>query len=378
MRKECLLMLVLIPFLFTGCSDGNPVAPPDNQAHPAGWIALHSQDLLTVADYDDCRGCHAADLVGSGEAVSCYSCHSFDNAPPFNIHPIAWTDAFIDHREYSRANTASSCSACHGADLLGSSAAPSCFTASVDGIACHPEGPGVAPHLLDEEGSYLAPVEHGLEAKADLIVCQTCHGEIVTMASSPRFNLGIYRTSGKGCEGCHNDYTAHPSVGTRENVNWYGAPYSHAGSGNLAACALCHGSDYEGNVDINAPACIGCHIVDPVANSEGCVSCHSLPPDGSGPVGSQSPNRMGQHNRVGHTTSIAASPGETCVRCHNGAGLGTVNHFDATNPAEVNFQRPDASEDIVAVSDGTNTTCNGSCHIGPNNFPVPHNDATWY
>jgi hypothetical protein len=34
---------------------------------------------------------------------------------------------------------------------------------------------------------------------------------------------------------------------------------------------------------------------------------------------------------------------------------------------------------MSAVSDGTNTTCNGSCHITePYNLLYPHTNKTWY
>jgi len=369
-----------------GCSTSNSSAPADNQAHPFGWIAAHSEAAATLAD---CTGCHGDDLTGSGNAVSCYSCHLFNTAPPFSIHPADWTDVFVEHRAYALDNTAESCAKCHGVDLGGSSAAPSCFSSSFDGLSCHAEGPGVAPH--GEGASFLFPPDpfdaeipyHGSLAKADLEVCQSCHGEIIPVGSSPRFNLGIYGITGNGCEGCHNDYTAHPSVGDRDNAHWYGATVTHANSGNLDACALCHGDNFEGNADIDAPACMACHIVDPVVNNEGCVSCHSLPPDSSGLAGNVWPNREGAHSRSGHSAFINRDEPQqsTCVRCHYEAGAETDNHFDLLPTANINFLRPDdPSDTITATSDGSNTTCTGNCHIiySDGYLDWNHDNEPWY
>ncbi len=377
-RFALLILLIIATFSITACSSSNSSAPPDNQAHPLGWIASHAEEITTLASYNDCTGCHGANLTGSGDAVSCYSCHTYNNAIPFGVHPADWTNAVSDHRAYASANTAASCKGCHGQDLLGSAAAPSCFSASYGGISCHADGPGTAPHALD--GSYLTYTNHGPDAKEDLTVCQNCHGELTPTGSSPRFNIGITRISDTGCEGCHNDYTAHPSVGTRDNAHWYGATVTHADSGNLEACTLCHGDNFEGNTDTGAPACLACHNADPVANNTGCVSCHSLPPNGAGVAGNSRPNRQGQHNRIGHTITISTDPEQTCSRCHNGAGIGTDNHFDTESPADINFLRPDTTDNIQAVWDGSNVTCTGVCHMVTDtvNSTYNHESEQWY
>ncbi len=377
-RLALLGILIFSAVAMSGCSSSNSSAPPDSMAHPTGWLATHSSAISSNADYADCTSCHGRDLAGSGDAVSCYSCHSFNSSIPFSIHPATWTETFVDHRAYAQAHSAASCTPCHGAELLGSAVAPSCFAGSVDGLSCHPEGPGVAPHAQD--GSYLQYGNHGPDAKADLEVCQNCHGELTPTGSSPRFNLGIYSITSSGCEGCHNDYTAHPSVGDRDNAHWYGATVTHADSGNLEACALCHGDTYDGNADTGAPACLDCHGADPVANNEGCVSCHGMPPDGEGLVGAVMPNRAGQHDSEGHSIFIDTEAALTCDRCHNGSGYGTDQHYDLEDNADIQIFHPDASDTITATGSGANLTCTGACHITYKSFDFTydHDAEPWY
>ena len=614
-RLFVLLLLPFLPLALTGCSDGNSAAPPDNAPHPLDYIKTHPADALTVPGYAECVICHGADLHGSGEAVSCYSCHSYNDTPPFIIHPAAWIDPYIDHRAYAAANGFTSCAKCHGDQLQGSPAAPSCFSSDFNGLGCHPEGPGQVPHPVD--GTYLFPTNHGPDAKADLTACQACHGEPGGPGSNPRFNIGIYSVNGTGCEachganyahpadwagpnntfhysasniqnactlchgaaldgvggvgvsclgchdsttiftldctfchgyppdgtpdvatdtgvahgntaedfhdicagchgvketdtgssfaaatnyllfdkdtdsigdhwdgaidmnsspgynqanwgcdiachandaehqlsdsglpvelksfgfggtaphpldfsffsplnhgpaakgktpafplgmvncqlchaqagtnprfnvgilndlgceGCHNDYTAHPSVGARDTVHWYDGTYRHGDIEEtkfMDMCTLCHGANLGGVADGGVgPACTACHIVDPVINPSGCVSCHNQPPDGNAPTGNVRPNRQGQHNRAGHSSIINVDPGQTCIRCHNGAGIGTPAHFDTSSPADVNFLFIDPTDDMSAVFDGANTTCTGTCHITAASF-ITHDAETW-
>jgi len=368
LRRFIFLVLLLVPFAMTGCGDGSPDAPLDTQAHPAAWLSNHPGAALSSPSFADCISCHGNDLSGNGSAVSCYSCHAFNATPPFVTHPAAWADTYSDHRIYAARNGFTACGSCHGADLTGSAAAPSCFSASVNGLDCHAAGPVVVTHSPD----YANGAVHGPVAEQDLTYCQACHGEVGGPGSNPRFNIGI---SGSGCEGCHGVNYAHPATWGIDPSATY-----HNGAGNIAnACTLCHGVALDGAGGVGI-SCFTCHGASPADNPSGCLSCHSQPPAGLAPVGNVSPNRPGQHQRIGHSQYISTVPGETCSRCHLGAGSGTAAHFDGTNPADVVFDHPDPTDDISAVSDGTNTTCTGSCHftspLGDTLFL--HNNATWY
>ena len=109
-----------------------------------------------------------------------------------------------------------------------------------DAAGCHPNNPahqlsdsglpvelkdfgagGSLPHPVD--GSFLNPANHGPAAKGltaafpdGLLDCQHCHAQPGGPGSNPRFNVGIAAAGGAGCEGCHNDFTAHPADGAPE------------------------------------------------------------------------------------------------------------------------------------------------------------------
>lgn len=372
LRQSATLILLIFLLAMTGCGDSSSSAPIDSQAHSATWIATHPAAALAAADFANCVSCHGTDLRGNATVVSCYSCHSFNTTPPFVVHPASWTNVYSDHRHYAADNGFTSCKPCHGADLTGSAAAPSCFSSSFNSQACHASGPQTVSHPLD--GSYLNGAVHGPDAEQDLTVCQACHGELGGPGSNPRFDIGIDSVTGTGCEGCHGANLAHPDT-------WGADPSAtfHNQAGHIAnACTLCHGVALDGVGGVG-PSCFNCHGANPADYPTGCLSCHGQPPNGQDPVGNTSPNRQGQHNRAGHTIYISNTPSQTCQRCHFGAGSGTAGHFDTTNPADVVFDHPDASDTISAVSDGTNTTCTGVCHFtNVIDGVFQHNGETWY
>jgi hypothetical protein len=374
MMQRCLayIFVILTAVTLFGCGDSRTGAPLGLQVHPANWLVTHPADALAAPNFTNCVSCHGADLAGSGSVVSCFSCHAFNVAPPLTIHPADWTDAYSDHRIFAAENGFGTCANCHGADLTGSIAAPSCFSASVNGLACHPAGPSVVNHPLD--GSYLGGAVHGPDAEQDLTFCQSCHGQIGGPGSNPRFNIGINSVGGNGCESCHGVNYAHPPT-------WADNPSAtfHNAAGNIAnACTLCHGTALDGVGGVGV-TCFLCHGASPADNPTGCLSCHGQPPNSAAPVGNVSPNRVGQHNRLGHSSFISNTPGLTCQRCHLGAGSGTTAHFDSTNPADLVFDSP-VGDTLNAVFDGSNTTCTGNCHLvaGPSVLIWPHAGATWY
>jgi predicted CxxxxCH...CXXCH cytochrome family protein len=216
--RFALFLLLLIPLVLTGCADENSTAPPDNQAHPASWYTAHRPAASASLEYADCKSCHGADLLGSGSA-------------------------------------------------------PSCFSASFDGRSCHAGGP--VPHPMD--GTFLSGTAHGPEAKADLTFCQTCHSDNPTggPGSNPSFNVGIDSQGGTGCEACHPTNAAHPAV-------WAGptADAFHYSAGNIqAACTLCHGTALDGGGVAGAISCLDCHAA-PFDGTLDCAACHGTPPTG--------------------------------------------------------------------------------------------------
>jgi hypothetical protein len=274
MPKLPFFVLLASVLFLSACSSGGSDSPSDSNAHPQSWFSTHAEEALADPGYDDCTACHGSDLLGRGNAVSCFSCHSYNEAPPFSFHPEAWVDAYIDHRGFAALNGTATCNACHGQDLRGRQTAPSCFSAGFDGRSCHADGPQGVPHPLD--GSYLSGANHGPNAKADLASCQVCHGQAGGPGSNPRFNIGIIRVGGNGCESCHNEIEglAHPQ-------NWAGPnPTFHYSADNIqTSCTLCHGVNLDG-VGAVGVSCIGCH--DSATDfTLDCTFCHAYPPDGS-------------------------------------------------------------------------------------------------
>lgn len=354
--------------------------PPDGTPDGATATGVNHRNVAMVARHDACLVCHGmkeSETGGSFTASTSY--RLFDKLT--NTPGEHWNGQINMNSTfgYNPANFGCNTALCHGNDAghqLSDSGLP--VTLVDFGIG------GSAPHPLD--GTFFNYSNHGKAAKGltaafpgGIADCQPCHAESGT--NNPRFNVGINRVGGNGCESCHNDNTAHPTADGREDVRWYDSTYNHSDVTAFTACALCHGASLGGEAAGGVgPACTACHAVDPVANSSGCVSCHSLPPDGGGPVGDQRPNRRGLHSRAGHSILISGIADQTCSRCHNGAGVGTDAHFDTASPADVNFLHPGPSDTMTAVSTGTNTTCNGACHIKFDtlDFIYPHTNKTWY
>jgi|GEM_PF-688723 len=265
---------------------------------------------------------------------------------------------------------------------------PTCAT---NIVGCHPTqtrewsvtATGSAPHTVGS--TYTLAAEHGADAKGlnptlfpnGLIDCQGCHGQPGGAGSNPRFNVGILSAGGNGCEGCHNDRTAHPSVSSimavpRESVDWFDVSYTHNNvptARYTTACALCHGASLGGGI---GPSCATgvCHVADPVVNNTGCISCHAQPPSGAGLAGNVRPNRAGAHTI--HNALVGVT--NVCSTCHNGVGYGTAAHFDFSAPANVAIPAvagaymPKSGGSPTFTPNGANpstgTCSNVSCHGG--------------
>jgi hypothetical protein len=311
MRKLACFILLVAVILLNACSDGGSDSPSDTNAHPASWFSTHPSAALATANFSDCTGCHGNQLQGVGDAVSCYRCHSYNETPPFSTHPPDWSDPFVDHRPYTTLNGPQSCKACHGSNLTGYQSAPSCFSATFEGLNCHPDGPQGAPHPVN--GTYLLGSNHGPDAKADLTYCQQCHGQSGGPGTNPRFNIGINSAAGSGCESCHGIYYAHPN-------NWAGPNNTfHYTSGNIQnACSLCHGVNLDGVGGVGV-SCLGCH--DSVtAFTLDCAFCHGYPPDGSPDVATTT--------GVDHSEVPLRSHLE-CTICH---GMSASSNGDSFEP----------------------------------------------
>ena len=348
----------------SSCHPGGPGAAP--HALPFTDPNLHGP--VAKGDLSYCQTCHGTpgtiQFDGGSVGVACSACHTAAGAHPTDWQgtddTLASNNHLSSHRSAGNLNTA--CSICHDftqGRTAPNSAAPSCFSASFTNAngnttTCHPTGPG-APHAVG--AAWLDPSGHGAEAKQDLTYCQGCHAQPASGGTNPRFNVAIGNLT-NGCEDCHNDGTAHPSVGTRDSRHWYGT-YTHSTAQNFAtACALCHGADLGGGA---GPACSSCHTAGSPLTLTACTSCHNTPPDSLGPGGNARPNRDGthvEHNQLANVTSV-------CSTCHSGAGPGTDNHYDTTAPADVNISATYQAKTGAFAYNATGHSCSGvSCHGG--------------
>lgn len=241
------MLIATILLALCGCSgSSNPDAPKTTQAHEAAWINSH--DHGAVKDIVPCQLCHGLNFEGNGSVPACSECHP-GGGPPFLFHL-----------------------------------------------------PGPEPAL-----PWIHPSNHGFAAKQNIKGCQGCHGQKGGPGSNPRFDRPIHNLE-RGCEsgpGCHNNVdpinafnnghnprAGHPSLdpsdpGKQDRKHWYGEnivyrsiiggelknyPLNHSMAGNINnSCSICHGARLEGGA---GPACMDCHVLDPVANPSHCVSCH--------------------------------------------------------------------------------------------------------
>lgn len=340
--------------------------PPDGiTAEPlvGGTLVDHKNVSIGGAgtSHDTCLVCHGVRATGnsSGDFSPAAAYALFDpNSDTAGDHwdgQINMNGPSGTGAEYNQTNFGCDNAGCHGNDAahqLSDSTLPVAF-------GDFGSGTSIAPHPLD--GSYLVGATHGPTAKSDLANCKACHGDATNI--DPRFNSGINAAGGNGCENCHNNFTAHPSDGTRESINWYDVTWRHAtGSISASTCGMCHpGTGWTGSV---GTACTSCHVSDPANATVGsCTSCHQDPPNGN-----SQPNRNGEHSEGGHRSL-------DCTVCHTNAGPGNALHF--TRPVS-GFSRanllttPDVGGTSMTIRvTPSNVTCTGNCH------GEGHNDS-WY
>src|SRR5450631_1382477 len=135
-------LLSLFIMALLGCGDKNSQVTlnPGTGKHPADWVATHWFGLQTTAKLS---------AKNSAKVVA----------------------ATIDLGK-------STCTQCHGADLLGGISKVSCFSAAIGAQACHAEGPN-----LGHGSGWSQPSQHGRlgamatpAASAGFAYCTKCHG----------------------------------------------------------------------------------------------------------------------------------------------------------------------------------------------------------
>lgn len=233
-------------------------------------------------------------------------------------HPSSFVDT---HPSYARPD-GNACTECHGDDLRGGISKVSCFSASRNGVVCHPAGPAFHPlDWLNKTGANF----HGTAFRDNVTVrnlaCDACH-DPGTPALYNCLDCHFTQDGGRippGSPYPHGQITGHTTHGPLDTLNAV-----------TAVCVRCH--------EINNS--FG-HMAQPF-----CHNCHSPAPAGFHPAGWINPDN--------HGAAAKAAPGpstgfEICQNCHgnNFAGSGTA-------PSCVN-----------------NASCHGS------GVASPHSPAPW-
>lgn len=370
-----------------------------------------------------CQLCHGTDFSGGASTNACVTCHTV-KAP----HPVKpWRNASgLTHATTDPSN-AVVCAQCHypgaAANPVNQPATPApagtmpgCFNNTM----CHGN---VAPHLLGTV--WLEPTSqafHGLQAKKDLLYCQSCHGT----PGTTKFDGGSASTK---CSSCHTAAKAHSKP-------WHPAPSasfpgyvsSHRNSEKRdTSCSVCH--DYtkgrtaplpgapscysaaEGGVGCHAngpgqanhavpyleaahitvtqaafnsncnschavtgtsplsaaPLCSACHQASSPLTQGSCASCHAKPP-----TGTIFPDVAGTHTKHDALNGLTGQ----CSTCHNGSDSGTLLHYNHANgrpgldslrvaPGETAFLTTFNAKSGSASFNPSLLTCsNVSCHGG--------------
>jgi predicted CxxxxCH...CXXCH cytochrome family protein len=345
---------------------GHPAAPPAAGAQPgcfnatlchasvgaphamgAIWTdptssAFHGVEAKKDLKY--CQGCHGTPgttkFDGGLASTACSSCHSKTTGA--GAHPTTWYRAGVltfpgyvpSHRNATDPlNAAGGCALCHAVTKAGTSpltAAPSCFSTSFGNgehaaVSCHANGPGVAPHLVGatwtdpRNAGTTDATFHGLEAKKDLLSCQTCHG----VPGTNKFDSGAASTT---CSSCHTQAKAHPDVWSKSASSFSSGNY--AASHRTAADAI--------DTAKRAAVCGLCHTVTaaggtpPMAGAPGCfsasfntVGCHA---NGPGAAAHPAPFLTGLTTTTGtlntHQNATPAQFAAECITCHDETGPG--------------------------------------------------------
>jgi predicted CxxxxCH...CXXCH cytochrome family protein len=365
--------------------------------------------LSGKSDLTDCQSCHSQSgtiaFDGGTAVTSCAACH-----PAARAHPIPWNEApqtgfppyTASHR--NSGNQSVACAVCHDVTqgrTPPDSAAPSCFSASFNSVACHSGGPGAANHSVPN-----LDTTHFQAVQADFTSdCSSCHSLTGTSPVSAAPNCASCHTNiassnpltTKNCTSCHAD----PPTGTTAYPNLERAHAEHDALPEVTGvCSTCHdgldpgtGASAQlahytraksqtspGDVAIlstydDEPAggptfaglscsnvsCHGGQTIDwtssiDVNTNTGCQQCHSL-----GTTQYNSYN-SGEHDRGDHVS-------RGCTSCHDIANL-APGHF--TNLATPAF------EQAPSATLRTGLQYNGStCNPSAGGISGCHGQETW-
>jgi predicted CxxxxCH...CXXCH cytochrome family protein len=342
--------------------------------------------------------CHGPNLIGgAGSAPSCTTCH-VGGVITISKHPFA-APAVVNHKPFLAntvpANDTTSCAlaACHGANLAGGVAGPSCSGCHLGGaLAKHPASFGTTTSqvALNHKAYVDANTANGCKNTY-------CHGSSLDGAApaiGPSCSSTVCHQIGiptgqmaANCVSCHN----RPPAGGIASPNRGGAHAKHdALTGVTSVCDTCHTGAGTGTLNhfngvINAQptatynaksgaavrnpdgTCsnVSCHggLTTPVWLTEtidvntDCVKCHTVGTSAGTPE-NNSPY-SGEHSF--HATQAFGS-GVGCTACHDTVTL-APNHFTTLNTTAMEGPASGTIGGALITSYSAGT-CNAACHPG--------------
>lgn len=260
---------------------------------------------------------------------------------PDGRHPSGW---ITGHRSFSLPD-GSRCTSCHGDDLMGGPNAPSCFSASFQGlVTCHASGPAFhAVDWLDKLSSEF----HGIPG-ADPTACYLCHDPADPL-TAPGYN----------CLDCHFSEDGLLRVPA-------GSTYSH-------------GDTSDTHTGFSSPAADVCVICHEINNSFGyepfCHNCHEIHEEADW-------DTSGVHGAAAKGAPGTMSGFAACRSCHGDDFAGGSSGVSCRSPdvchqADVphpsgNRWEGESTPTHTRTNTGNAPVC-GLCHLGDQslNDPVP-------
>jgi len=344
--------------------------------------------LPAKQDLAYCQSCHGTPgsirFNGGVASTSCAGCH-----PDAGAHPVRWYQApqpfpgyVTSHRDSGNRSVA--CAICHDVTqgrTPPDSASPSCFSASFQGVTCHANGPGNAPHVADlfldhtgvTQATFTDPFPAGCSAchavsgtspLSAAPTCTTCHGEGVTGSITARSPL-----TNRNCTSCHArppSGSLYPNVAGRHSghvaLNGAGTPVDcdtcHAGLGSGSAGHYNRANARPGKSALRVPpgdAAFGTTYAAKSAalgfNSAALtcsgVSCHG---------GQTTPNWQTGTINVDFDSGPGVTPASGCRQCHV---LGTAQGIPEYNSPYSGLHQKHLEQ--IPLSTGGNALCT-ECH----------------
>jgi len=186
---------------FSANFDGKACHAGGPAGHPDGWLPA-GHKTAAIADINSCTVCHGSDYLGGIVNVSCTTCHL---GGPFAVHPTAWSNVSVSHRNYVLLQgnaTACANQFCHGVDYKGvinsGNSCIECHTETFyDCKSCHGYPPTTGKHVFHVTG----------QGK----VCIDCHALAASTHDNGTLNIATsitYTFATKSClPSCHDQET---------------------------------------------------------------------------------------------------------------------------------------------------------------------------